>query len=208
MKKMILTLLVALPMSVFAQKFGHFNSTDIIQYMPEFAAAQSKLQAQAKVYEDQLQEMQDELKLKADAYDKEKATMTDTQKQEREKELTATVAVYLSVVMIGFCPDLLLCDKKMKKDLAPCMGDSEFYFRKVWIARWPPYMVYHVPSRLCRIQCCNDVTGFNYPTLYFFYAYRLHIFLVLYCVKRVVTPFLPSDVSKNIFRHANLHIKK
>ncbi len=89
MKKMILTLLVALPMSVFAQKFGHFNSTDIILYMPEYAAAQSKLQAQAKVYEDQLQEMQDELKLKADAYDKEKATMTDTQKQEREKELTA-----------------------------------------------------------------------------------------------------------------------
>ena len=86
---MILTLLVVLPMSVFAQKFGHFNSADIIQYMPEFAAAQSKLQAQAKVYEDQLQEMQDELKLKADAYDKEKATMTDTQKQEREKELTA-----------------------------------------------------------------------------------------------------------------------
>ncbi len=89
MKKMILTLLVVLPMSVFAQKFGHFNSTDIILYMPEYAAAQSKLQAQAKVYEDQLQEMQDELKLKADAYDKEKATMTDTQKQEREKELTA-----------------------------------------------------------------------------------------------------------------------
>jgi outer membrane protein len=89
MKKMILTLLVALPMSVFAQKFGHFNSADIIQYMPEYAAAQSKLNAQAKVYEDQLQEMQDELKLKADAYDKEKATMTDTQKQEREKELTA-----------------------------------------------------------------------------------------------------------------------
>ena len=89
MKKMILTLLVVLPMSVFAQKFGHFNSTDIILYMPEYAAAQSKLQAQAKVYEDKLQEMQDELKLKADAYDKEKATMTDTQKQEREKELTA-----------------------------------------------------------------------------------------------------------------------
>lgn len=89
MKKMILTLLVALPMSVFAQKFGHFNSTDIILYMPEYAAAQSKLQAQAKVYEDQLQEMQDELKLKYDAYDREKATMTDIQKQEREEELTA-----------------------------------------------------------------------------------------------------------------------
>lgn len=85
---MILTLLVALPMSVFAQKFGHFNSADIIQCMPEYAASQSRLQAISKEHETQLQSMQDELKLKADAYDKEKATMTDTQKQEREKELT------------------------------------------------------------------------------------------------------------------------
>ena len=88
MKKMILTLLVALPMSVFAQKFGHFNSADIIQCMPEYVAVQSRLQAISKEYETQLQSMQDEFKLKADAYDKEKATMTDTQKQKREEELT------------------------------------------------------------------------------------------------------------------------
>lgn len=88
MKKMILTLLVALPMSVFAQKFGHFNSADIIQCMPEYAASQSRLQAISKEHETQLQSMQDELKLKADAYEKVKATMTDTQKQEREEELT------------------------------------------------------------------------------------------------------------------------
>lgn len=85
---MILTLLVALPMSVFAQKFGHFNSADIIQCMPEYAAVLSRLQAISKEHETQLQSMQDELKLKADAYEKVKATMTDTQKQEREKELT------------------------------------------------------------------------------------------------------------------------
>lgn len=88
MKKMILTLLVALPMSVFAQKFGHFNSADIIQCMPEYAAVQSRLQAISKEHETQLQSMQDELKLKADAYEKVKATMTDTQKQKREEELT------------------------------------------------------------------------------------------------------------------------
>ena len=85
---MILTLLVVLPMSVFAQKFGHFNSADIIQCMPEYAASQSRLQAISKEHETQLQSMQDELKLKADAYDKVKATMTDTQKQKREEELT------------------------------------------------------------------------------------------------------------------------
>lgn len=85
---MILTLLVALPMSVFAQKFGHFNSADIIQCMPEYAASQSRLQAISKEHETQLQSMQDELKLKTDAYDKVKATMTDTQKQKREEELT------------------------------------------------------------------------------------------------------------------------
>ena len=88
MKKMILTLLVALPMSVFAQKFGHFNSADIIQCMPEYVAVQSRLQAISKEYETQLQSMQDEFKLKADAYEKVKATMTDTQKQKREEELT------------------------------------------------------------------------------------------------------------------------
>ena len=85
---MILTLLVALPMSVFAQKFGHFNSADIIQCMPEYAAVQNRLQAISKEHETQLQSMQDELKLKADAYEKVKATMTDTQKQKREEELT------------------------------------------------------------------------------------------------------------------------
>lgn len=88
MKKMFLTLLVVLPMSVFAQKFGHFNSADIIQCMPEYAASQSRLQAISKEHETQLQSMQDELKLKADAYEKVKATMTDTQKQKREEELT------------------------------------------------------------------------------------------------------------------------
>ena len=87
MKKMILTLLVALPLSVFAQKFGHFDSADIIQSMPEYTTAQTELEAQSKIYEQELDRMQKELSQKINAYEKEGATMSDAQKQSREQEL-------------------------------------------------------------------------------------------------------------------------
>ena len=39
LKKIAFLLLFIAPMSVFAQKFAHFRSVDIIQVMPEFAKA-------------------------------------------------------------------------------------------------------------------------------------------------------------------------
>lgn len=87
MKKTILTLLVALPMSVFAQKFAHINSAEIIQAMPEYTTAQTEIQAQAKQYEDELKRMQDELKTKMEDYQKNEATMVDAIKQRRQQEL-------------------------------------------------------------------------------------------------------------------------
>lgn len=87
MKKTILTLLVALPMSLFAQKFAHFDSAEIIQALPEFTAAQTELQSQSKVYEDELKRMQDELQTKMQDYEKNAATMVDAVKQRREQEL-------------------------------------------------------------------------------------------------------------------------
>ena len=87
MKKMILALLVALPLSAFAQKFGHFNSGEVIQAMPEYTAAQSEIAAQSKQYEDELKRMQDELRTKADDYQKNEATMVDVVKQRRMQEL-------------------------------------------------------------------------------------------------------------------------
>ena len=36
MKKFLLMALLLAPLSLFAQKFGHFNSADIIQLMPEY----------------------------------------------------------------------------------------------------------------------------------------------------------------------------
>lgn len=87
MKKIILTVLVALPMSLFAQKFAHINSAEIIQAMPEYTTAQTEMQAAAKQYEDELTRMQDELKTKMDDYEKNAATMVDAVKQRREQEL-------------------------------------------------------------------------------------------------------------------------
>ena len=87
MKKTILTLLVALPMSLFAQKFAHINSADIIQAMPEYTTAQTEMQAPAKQYEDELKRMQDELKTKMEDNEKNAATMVDAVKQRREQEL-------------------------------------------------------------------------------------------------------------------------
>ena len=88
MKKIILAVLVALPMSLFAQKFAHFDSAVIIQAMPEYTAAQAELQTQSKQYEDELQRMQNELRTKAEDYEKNSATMVDAVKQRREQELT------------------------------------------------------------------------------------------------------------------------
>ena len=55
MKKIILTILVALPLAAAAQtlKLGHFNSHDVMQSMPEMAAAQTELNAQIKKHDDE-----------------------------------------------------------------------------------------------------------------------------------------------------------
>ena len=88
MKKVLVALMLVLPMSVFAQKFGHFNMTDIAQAMPEFAAGQQELEAKSKVYQDELQRMQDEFKVKLEDYQKNAESLPDAIKERREQELT------------------------------------------------------------------------------------------------------------------------
>ena len=71
MKKLILMLLVFAPLATFAQKFGHLNTQEIIQAMPEFTKARTEIEALTKQYEADLKSMQDELQKKAQAYEKE-----------------------------------------------------------------------------------------------------------------------------------------
>lgn len=87
MKKFIIAVLIALPMTVFAQKIGHVNTSAIAQAMPEAAAAQTEIQTLQKQFQDELQRKQTELQTKAEAYDKEKGTLSETLKQYREQEL-------------------------------------------------------------------------------------------------------------------------
>jgi outer membrane protein len=89
MKKFILCALCALcGLTASAQaKFGHVNTQEIIQSMPEFTAAQTEIQKLAEQYEADLKSMQDELQKKADAFEKEQATLPENIKTRRNQEL-------------------------------------------------------------------------------------------------------------------------
>ena len=68
-------------------KFGHVNTQEIIQAMPEYTAAKADIDKLTAQYEADLKSMQDELQKKADAFDKEQATLPDNIKQRRQTEL-------------------------------------------------------------------------------------------------------------------------
>ena len=87
MKKLLILVLFIAPLSLCAQKFGHFNSADIIQAMPEYKTSQEELQKLQKQYEDEIKAMQDELTRKSQEYEKDKATLPDNIKQRREQEM-------------------------------------------------------------------------------------------------------------------------
>ena len=87
MKKLLFMLMMLAPMAAFAQKFGHVNSQEVIQAMPEFTKARTDIEALAKQYDAELKDMQEEIQKKAEALEKEQATLPANIKQRREQEL-------------------------------------------------------------------------------------------------------------------------
>ncbi|MBO5585653.1 MAG: OmpH family outer membrane protein [Bacteroidaceae bacterium] len=87
MKKTILAMLLALPMTMFAQKIGHVNFETVIQGMSEYTAAQTEFQNLQKQLSEEMQRKQTEFQTKSEAYDKEKATLSETLRAYREQEL-------------------------------------------------------------------------------------------------------------------------
>ena len=87
MKKLLIMLLMAAPMAVMAQKFGHVNANEVMQAMPEFTKAQNELKALGEQYDADLKGMQEEIQKKAEALEKEQATLPANIKQRRETEL-------------------------------------------------------------------------------------------------------------------------
>ena len=88
MKKILFAALMLLaPLTMSAQKFGHFNFAEIMTAMPEYTTAQNELQALAQQYEDDLKRMQDELQKKSEEFEKEQANLLDNVRQRRQQEL-------------------------------------------------------------------------------------------------------------------------
>ncbi len=87
MKKILFAILMMAPLSIFAQKFAHFDSSTIIPNMKEYVAAQSELETLQKQYTEDLKRMEDELQKKGEEYQKEQAKLLDNVKQRREAEL-------------------------------------------------------------------------------------------------------------------------
>ena len=87
LKKIALVLLLIAPMSLFAQKFAHFRSMDIIPVMPEYAKAQTDIQALQKQYEDEIKRSADEFNKKFAEYQQEQQTLPQNIQERRQKEL-------------------------------------------------------------------------------------------------------------------------
>jgi outer membrane protein len=68
-------------------KFGHINSDELIQALPEFDTANVKLEKFRKELVNYLELMSVELNNKSDAYNKESKNLTDLVKQTKEQEL-------------------------------------------------------------------------------------------------------------------------
>ena len=61
MKKVLFMILMLAPIAAMAQKFGHVNSQEVIQAMPEYTKAKTEIEALAQQYEADLKSMQEEL---------------------------------------------------------------------------------------------------------------------------------------------------
>lgn len=88
LKIVIITVIVAFTTHVKAQKFGHIDSNELLQLMPERAAAETAIQDYAKQLEGQLQTMSAEWEAKVGEYQSKETSMTDVIKKTKVKEIT------------------------------------------------------------------------------------------------------------------------
>ena len=87
LKKIFLLLMLVLPMSVFAQKFGHIKSQEILFAMPEYTKAQTDIKTMQKQYEDDMKRVQDEFQKKFTAFQEEQANLPKNILERRQNEL-------------------------------------------------------------------------------------------------------------------------
>ena len=79
--------MLILPMSVFAQKFGHIKTQEILIAMPEYTKAQTDIQTMQQQYDDEMKRLGEELNKKFAAYQQEQANLPKNIQERRQKEL-------------------------------------------------------------------------------------------------------------------------
>ena len=87
LKKIVLMLMLIAPMSVFAQKFGHIKTQEILTVMPEYTKAQTDIAAMEQQYRDEIKRAEEELSKKYAAYQQEQANLPKNIAERRQKEL-------------------------------------------------------------------------------------------------------------------------
>ena len=87
MKKIIITIMLAIPMLASAQKFGHINTQELFSQMPEVNQVKLKMDTIQSQYENQVASMTEEIQKKYQDYQAQEATMTEAIKQVRQQEL-------------------------------------------------------------------------------------------------------------------------
>ena len=87
MKKLFLAILMLAPMTAFAQKFGHINSQEVMQAMPEAAQMRTEIEALQKQYEADEKAMIAEYQKKVEDFQAQESTMPDNMKQRKIQEI-------------------------------------------------------------------------------------------------------------------------
>jgi len=87
-KKLVLLMLCALPLGIFAQdKLGHINSKEIISIMPEIPGIEKKIDELSKQWENEIVKMREEYNTKIKEYQQKQDSMPDGIKQIRMSEI-------------------------------------------------------------------------------------------------------------------------
>lgn len=88
MRKILMALLIALPLTVMAQqKIAVVNTQEIMMALPEVKAAETKLQEKGKQYDAEINSMQQDYKAKVEALMKEREKLPEAILLTRQKEI-------------------------------------------------------------------------------------------------------------------------
>ncbi|MCI8998861.1 MAG: OmpH family outer membrane protein [Muribaculaceae bacterium] len=86
-KKLLLAIMIALPMSVFAQKFAVINTQELMESMPELQTVKEQMEASNKKYEDEFAKLQEEFSKKFEEFQSLEETTPQTIKERRMQEM-------------------------------------------------------------------------------------------------------------------------